>query len=106
MKPLFEPAIGYIVLEYPEDEVAPKLHLSKELREKRILEQALTWKVLASHEVNAYKVGDELILHPDAKNVSMKLALPIEGGLTKTFLMTTTDVVMGKILKEEGNATA
>ena len=99
MKVLFEPAIGYIVLEMPEEDTKPKIHLSKELREKVIMEKAMTWKVAAVDSMCQYKVGDEVILHPDAKSNSMKLPLPTSKGMIP-FLQTPVDNIMGKVIKD------
>ena len=102
MKLLFEPAIGYIVLEMPEEDTKPKIHLSKELREKVLMEKAITWKVAGVDTVSQYKVGDEIILHPDAKSDSMKLPLPTTTGMIP-FLQTPTSNIMGKVIKDVNN---
>ena len=100
MKILFQPSHGYIVLEMPEEDTKPKIHLSKELREKVIMEKTITWKVAATDGICQYKVGDEVILHPDSKNNSMKIPLPTTNGIVP-FLQTTVDNVIGKVIKED-----
>ena len=100
MRPTYQPYNGYIVLEMPEEDTKPKIHLSKELREKVLMEKAITWKVAAVDGICQFQPGDEVILHPDAKNNSMKLPLPVSGGEMITFLQTPTDNIMGKVLKD------
>lgn len=96
MKLLFAPNRGTIVLEKEENK--SKIYLDDSTKLAMDLGKTAYWKIVASHEANDYKVGDNIFLGPSAKNNIGHCKLPTTEGVGE-FLITNEDHVVGKLIE-------